>query len=98
MEISISGGATTVANDTLTGRVQTAAISNGASSVAVTFSSAMLNTSYGLVTSITNTTDSTPLMPQIIHTAKSTTGFTATFNAPVDSANYKLEYIVGAHE
>lgn len=59
----------------------------------VTFSSSFPDTSYSLVTSITNTVDADPIWIQIVSTVKTTTGFRAYYNAPADSANYFLEYI-----
>jgi hypothetical protein len=41
-----------------------------------------------------NTVDVTPQFQPMTVTAKSTTGFTASFNAPTDSGNYKLDWLV----
>lgn len=74
------------------------AITNGQSSVTVTFSSPMPNTDYAVVSGITNTTDADPIFLQVVHTTKTVNGFVATFNAAADSANYVLEYFVCADQ
>ncbi len=73
---------------------QSVALGGGVSSKAVTFTTAFGSAAYALVVSITNVTDAMPIFLQAIVTAKSSTGFTATFNAPTDTANYILEYII----
>lgn len=91
------------ANDTVKARVEAivaalpwrggaASISNGASSKAITFSSAMADTTYSIDFAIENVTDASPIFLQGVVTAKATTGFTVTFNAPTDSANYVLSW------
>lgn len=69
------------------------AISNGASSVAVSFASAFDDTSYDISAVFQNTTDSNPDFQPVTITAKSASGFTATWNSPVPTANYKLAWI-----
>ncbi len=95
MEIIISQGSST---GSFSGVMNTVAISNGASTVSVTYTSPFANTNYALVVMVRNTTDSSPIFLQPVITAKSTTGFTATFNAPTDSANYSLDYIAGVYQ
>lgn len=73
------------------------AIGNAASSIDVVFTTPFGSTSYMLLTNITNVTDAAPIFLQVVDTAKSSTGFTATFNAPTDTANYVLEYMIGAY-
>lgn len=73
---------------------QSVALGSGVSSKAVTFTTAFGSTAYALVVSITNVTDATPIFLQAIITAKSSSGFTATFNAATDTANYLLEYVI----
>lgn len=73
---------------------QSVAIGNAASTKAVTFTTDFGSTNYAVLTSITNVTDATPIFLQVVVTAKSSSGFTATFNAPTDTANYILEYII----
>jgi hypothetical protein len=74
-------------------RVGTNIIANGVSSVSVTFA-ALPNTSYVVLAQMVNTVDVTPQFQPMTVTAKSTTGFTASFNAPTDSGNYKLDWLV----
>lgn len=75
-------------------RVNSVAITNGSTSVSVTFSSAMSDSNYGINCVLVNTTDSSPQFQPIVITTKSTAGFTAKWNSPVDSANYFLSYVV----
>lgn len=69
------------------------AISLAASTVVVTFTTAFADTSYSIAGSVLNTTDSSPMFQDFVITAKATTGFTASFNAPMDSANYTLSWV-----
>ena len=68
-------------------------ITSGATSKAVTFVNAFSNTLYGIVAQLSNTVDGTVQYQPVTITSKSSSGFTAKFNAPTDSANYNLEYI-----
>lgn len=68
------------------------ALSSSVQSKAVTFGTAMPDANYVLDFCFQNTTDSDPIMLQGMITAKSTTGFTVSFNAPTDSANYKMNW------
>jgi hypothetical protein len=70
------------------------AITNGSSTVAVVFSSDIGTTGYGIAFSIFNDTDVNPIMLQGVVTTVSNLGFTVTLNAPADSANYLLKYVV----
>lgn len=90
MHSSIGGGGSGGGTETRAGSA-TIAISDQFTDVL--FSSSFPDTSYGLVTSITNTVDADPIWIQIVSTVKTTTGFRAYFNAPADSANYLLEYV-----
>lgn len=67
-------------------------ISNGSTSVAVTFSTAYAGTSYSVTANLLNTTDTNPQFQPITITAQSTTGFTASWNAPTATANYTLSW------
>jgi hypothetical protein len=78
-----------VANVIRAGR---AAIATATSTSVVTFSTALANTNYAVNHTFENTTDTDPIFLQAMITAKSTTGFTATFNAPTDSANYVMNW------
>jgi hypothetical protein len=69
-------------------------VSSSATTVNVTFSTALDNTSYAVVCTWQNTTDATPQFQPIVITALSTSGFTARWNVPTDSANYSLNWQV----
>lgn len=73
-------------------RAGSASLSLNDTSKAITFSSAFASTNYRINAILLNTTDANPQFQAITITAKSTTGFTAKWNAGVDSANYVLEY------
>ena len=75
-------------------RANVATLTSGLTSKAITFSSAMPNTSFVVFANLVNTTDSSVQYQPVTPTAFSTTGFTASWNAPTDSANYVLHYIV----
>lgn len=87
-----SGGGSSVAQ-----RTGSEPITNGNTSLIITFSSPMASTNYSITWGITNTVDADPIMLQVIQTTKTVGGFTATFNAPADSVNYILEYAVCEH-
>jgi hypothetical protein len=78
-------------------RSGTASISSGVTSKSVTFSTAFASTNYSINCNLMNTTDASPQFQPITITAKSTTGFTASWNVATDSANYNLEYSAQAH-
>lgn len=67
-------------------------IGSGASTISVTFSTALPNTNYAVQCTWHNTTDSNPQFQPVIVTSFSTTGFTAKWNAPTDTANYSLNW------
>lgn len=68
-------------------------IGNAASSIAITYSTT-LTTAYPPIFSFLNIVDATPIALIGWVSAFSTTGCTITFNAPTDSANYKVKYAV----
>lgn len=68
------------------------AISNGSATVSVVFSSDIGTTNYSISTFILNTTDPDPIKLEGTISARVSTGFTITFNAPADTANYSLLY------
>lgn len=78
-------------------RSGTASIASGVATKAVTFSSALPSTNYSITCTLMNTTDASPQFQPITITAKSTTGFTASWNTNTDSANYNLEYSAQMH-
>lgn len=75
-----------------------AAIPMGASSVSPLFKVADNGAQYGLVATLQNTADSVPQFQPLVITAKSASGFSASWNAPTDSSNYKLAYMRMATE
>lgn len=82
---------TTVPVDFRAGRQS---VGSAQTTVSVTFSTAVANTSYVPIVTWQNTTDSTPQFQPVVITAFSTTGFTATWNVPTDSANYSINWMI----
>lgn len=78
-------------------RSATASIGSGVATLVVTFSSALPSANYSVNATMSNVIDASPQFQPITITAKSTTGFTATWNANTDSANYKIEYVAIPH-
>lgn len=68
----------------------------GVSSVTVTFSSPLPDTTYTVLPALQNTVDAFPQIQPVLVTGFSVNGFTATWVAPTDSANYKLNWLVFA--
>ncbi len=69
------------------------AIGNDVQSIAVVFSSVWADALYVVTFAITNTTEGVnAIFLQGVITARSAAGFTVSFNAKTDSANYVLEY------
>jgi hypothetical protein len=75
-------------------RAGTSNISDAASSLTVAFSTAVADTAYRVAANFINTNDSDPIFLSGMVTSKTVNGFTMKFNAPTDSANYKLEYSI----
>lgn len=75
---------------------QEAAIAISTSSLVVNFPATLQtgNATPRVVAWMINTTDTNPQFQTVEITARSSTSFTAKWNAPVDSSNYKLAYIV----
>lgn len=71
-----------------------ASVSSGVSSKVITFGTAMTSANYSVQACLINVTDSTPQFQTVTPTAMDVNGFTGTWNAPTDSANYILSYIV----
>lgn len=78
-------------------RAATEALGNGVSSKVVTFSTPLASTNYAISAMLQNITDANPQFQPVTITAKTVNGFTATWNAPTDSANYSLEYMALMH-
>lgn len=76
------------------GIAQEVSLTSGTTSQVVTFPAPLTTTSYTLLAQVINLTDLTPQFIPITITNKSATGFTASWNTPLDSSNYKLDYIV----
>jgi hypothetical protein len=77
-------------------RSQSAALSSATTSVSVTYSSVMPSTSYALIATMQNVTDTTPLIQPVVITYQDTSGFIAKWNYPLDSSNYVLNYVAMA--
>lgn len=69
------------------------AIISGTTSLVVTLPNTMTSTSYSVLAQLTNTVDVNPMFQPITITNKTTSSFTATWNAPIENSNYILEYI-----
>lgn len=69
-------------------------VGSGATSVSVTFSSAIANTNYPPICTWQNTTDTHPQFQPLVITAFSTTGFTVSWNVATDTANYSINWQV----
>jgi len=74
-------------------RADSVSISSGQATLTVTFSTAMANTTYTVVATMFNSTDTNPQFQPITITSLTTSGFVAKWNANTDSANYKLNYV-----
>jgi len=70
----------------------TDSIVQGATSKSVTLSPTLSTADYAITVSFFNSVDSSPAFQPLTVTSKTTSGFTATWNLPTDSANYNLEY------
>jgi len=75
-------------------RAGSASLSSAATSKAITFSSTLGTTSYAVVVTMANTTDTNPQYIPVTITAISATGFTASWDQPTDTANYILQWQV----
>lgn len=67
-------------------------VGNGNTSVTVVFSTPVANTNYSVTADFSNIVDANPQHQPVTITNKTVNGFTAKWNAPTDSGNYKLEY------
>jgi len=80
----------------LAGHAGSETIAAAATSASVVFST-LGTTAYAVIPKIMNYTDLTPIFIDAISVTKTATGFTVNFNAPTDTANYILEWIVVSH-
>lgn len=76
------------------GLAQEVVITSGTTSVTVTFATPQSNTSYIVLAQLVNITDSFPEFQPVTITNKTINGFTASWNAPVPTSHYALDYIV----
>jgi hypothetical protein len=60
----------------------------------VTFATALPSTNYAVVCTWQNTTDPFPQYQPVSVTALTINGFTLSWNAPTDTANYSINWIV----
>jgi hypothetical protein len=74
-------------------RAGVASLSASTTSKAITFSSSFSNTSYAIHAQLQNTTDANPQFQPVTITAQATTGFTATWDGQLDTANYSLTWM-----
>lgn len=74
------------------------AIPASATSVSPLFKVADNGPNYGLIATLQNTIDGVPQFQPLVITAKSATGFDASWSDPTDSGNYKLAYMRMATE
>lgn len=75
-------------------RAGTGAIANGSNTVSVVFTSPLSSTNYAVNFTIDNEVDADPQYLQGLVTVKDVAGFTVLLNAPTDSANYQITYMV----
>lgn len=78
------------------GFAQEVSIAAGDTFVDVTFPSPLPGTNYVVIPSFVNLVDANPQYQDIAITNKTNSGFRASWNAPTDSANYRLGYIIPA--
>lgn len=84
-----SGGSTPTG-----GEAQEVVLTSGTTSIDVTYVNPQVGTTYVVLAQIINITDTNPEYIPVTITAKSTTGFTATWNTPLETSNYLLDYMV----
>lgn len=66
--------------------------------ISVTFPAPQLDTSYVVFAMMENLVDANPQIQQVEITNKTTSGFVAQWNMPLDSGNYTLTYILPSKE
>lgn len=93
---SINLGGSTGPGTALSGHSGSEAIPSGASSISVAFTT-LGTTNYAVIPTIANYTDASPIFLQCLSVTKTATGFDISFNAPTDTANYVLEWVVVSH-
>jgi len=78
-------------------RAGEAPISSNATSITVTFSTPVTSPVYDVLVDMVNLVDPDPQYQQVIVTNKTVNGFTVQWNAPTDSGNYAIDYIVAGN-
>lgn len=68
-------------------------VASGVKTQAVTFSTTLGTTNYGVVANLINLTDTDPGFQSVLITLKTATGFTVSWPVTTDSANYLVDYI-----
>lgn len=76
------------------GIAQEVPLTIGTTTVNVVFGTPQPNASYAVLGQIVNETDANPQYIPVVITAKSTTGFSASWNVPLPTGNYLLDYAV----
>lgn len=93
-QIAAGGGGSGGSSPPIAGFAQEVPISLGITSITVTFPSDLPGLSYIVQANFANYTDANPDFQPITITNKTISGFTAVWNAPTDTSNYFLDYIV----
>lgn len=83
------------ANTALISRAGEATLASGIKTKAIVFGTPLPNASYQISAKLKNTSDANPIFQDIIITAQGATGFTASWNVNLDTANYVLSWILG---
>ena len=91
------GGAGGGGSGVLVQRAGSEAIPISTQTMPVTFSSPMGDTLYAVTISIFNDTDADPIYLSVVGVDKQLTDFTVTFNAPTDTGNYYIDYMITAY-
>lgn len=89
-----SGGGGSGSGNVQAGFAQEVPIGNGDTDIVVVFPTPLPGVNYVVQAQMVNIVDANPQFQDIIITNKTVNGFTANWNAPTDSANYVLAYIV----
>lgn len=69
-------------------------LGSGTTSIVVTLSDPLPDINYAVVATFINTVDGSPTFQPITITSQTTSGFTASWNSPLPTANYSLSYFV----
>lgn len=82
------------ANGSQAFRAAKVALDNGLASATIVFSSPWVDANFIPAIVIENRIDESPIFLNYVITGRTVNGFTVLFNAPTDSANYELNYLV----